>query len=230
MKPFLVPLLAALAGTSSFGASCDARSGALAPVVVELYTSEGCNSCPPADRWLSSLKGRPDVVALAFHVDYWDRLGWVDRFASRAYTERQQLRQPGSGARFIYTPQVLAGGQDWRRWQSALPPRQPSAVQLTLTKVGTRVQAHVEPHSGAPSDLAGFWAVVEHGQVSVVKAGENEGATLRHDHVVRDYRPVPAWRGKATLDRESPAPGQEVVFVVEDANTGRPLQALALAC
>ena len=64
---------------------CAAQSGARVPCVVELYTSEGCSSCPPADRWLSTLKGRPDVVALAFHVDYWDRLGWTDRFASAAY-------------------------------------------------------------------------------------------------------------------------------------------------
>src|SRR5439155_369615 len=76
----------------------------------------GCNSCPPADRWLSGLKGRSDVVALAFHVDYWDRLGWVDRFADAAYTRRQVEQQRLSGGGFVYTPQVLVDGRDWRRW------------------------------------------------------------------------------------------------------------------
>ena len=74
--------------------------------MVELYTSEGCSSCPPADRWLSALKDGPPVVALAFHVDYWDRLGWKDRNASPAYTRRQAAQQRFNGARFSYTPQV----------------------------------------------------------------------------------------------------------------------------
>ena len=99
--------------------ACSARSGALAPTVVELYTSEGCNSCPPADRWLSRLKADPAVVALAFHVDYWDRLGWKDRFASPLYTQRQAQQQSISGARFSYTPQVIVDGVDRPDWLRA---------------------------------------------------------------------------------------------------------------
>ena len=84
--------------------------------MVELYTSEGCNSCPPADRWLSTLKADPAVVALAFHVDYWDRLGWKDRFASAAFTARQAAQQATNGARFSYTPQVVVDGRDRNDW------------------------------------------------------------------------------------------------------------------
>ncbi len=81
-------------------AACSARSAATVAPVVELYTSEGCNSCPPADQWLSRLKADPNVIGLAFHVDYWDRLGWKDRFASPAYTQRQAQQQLSNGARF----------------------------------------------------------------------------------------------------------------------------------
>ena len=91
-----------LAGAASAGpAACNASSGIAVPTVVELYTSEGCNSCPPADKWLSGLKGQPGVVSLAFHVDYWDRLGWKDRFAAPAYTERQNEVSARAGARFV---------------------------------------------------------------------------------------------------------------------------------
>ena len=99
--------------------TCSARSGPTIAPVVELYTSEGCNSCPPADRWLSALKSRPDVVGLAFHVDYWDRLGWKDRFASAEFTRRQSEQQSVNGARFSYTPQVVVDGHDRKDWPRA---------------------------------------------------------------------------------------------------------------
>ena len=89
----------AASGPASAQPTCSATSGATAPLVVELYTSEGCSSCPPADRWLSTLKGRPDVLALAFHVNYWDRLGWPDRFASVEATERQHKLAQLAGSR-----------------------------------------------------------------------------------------------------------------------------------
>src|SRR5579864_771297 len=103
------------------GTACHAMSDAQTRPLVELYTSEGCDSCPPADRWFSSrfdaADERPHALALAFHVDYWDRLGWVDRFANAAYTERQYEAMRANGATFVYTPQVLVQGHalaDWR--------------------------------------------------------------------------------------------------------------------
>src|ERR1700709_639060 len=101
-------LLSAPAHAMAASSQCPSvQSGALRAPVVELYTSEGCSSCPPADRWLSGFKADPSTVALAFHVDYWDRLGWKDRFASAAFTERQSRQQAVNGARFSYTPQVV---------------------------------------------------------------------------------------------------------------------------
>lgn len=217
-------------------AQCEANSQA-APLVVELFTSEGCSSCPPADRWLSSLRGRKDVVALAFHVTYWDRLGWKDRFGSHEATERQSLLARSAGARNVYTPQVLVSGQDWTRWprlpdKDRLPP-----VALSLARLGDQVTAtigHRGDGSGAP--LAGYWAVIEDGHASRVTAGENAGEDLRHDHVVRLYRPVAPWSGrtgsKSTLSVTTGDPlfPRRVVFVVTDGPLGRPLNALALDC
>jgi len=235
---------AATAHCAAATASCSVRSGATVTPVVELFTSEGCNSCPPADRWMSTLKAEPGVVALAFHVDYWDRLGWKDRFASPAYTQRQTQTQSSSGARFNYTPQVLLDGADRKDWpriatplSSAQRQRPTARVDITLTHEADRFSATVVPRSGAPARLAAYWAVTENGHSTAVKAGENEGVTLKHDYVVREYRPVAAWNGAspATLRFEPGTPRDaahpaEVNLVVVDADSGNPLQALKLGC
>lgn len=167
--------LMTIAGSAG-AAGCSVQSGAMPATLVELYTSEGCNSCPPADRWLSGLKAtRPDVIGAAFHVDYWDRLGWKDRFASPAYTERQQQTIATSGARFAYTPQVIVNGRDTRS-RLALPaaPTQPAAVALQMQRLaGDQVAVRLKPMAGAPTRVQLWWAVLEDGHRSEVKAGEN---------------------------------------------------------
>jgi len=225
-------------------ATCSAQSAADAAPVIELYTSEGCSSCPPADRWLSRLKDDPSVVALAFHVDYWDRLGWKDRFASPAYTQRQAQQLPSNGARFSYTPQVVIDGFDRPRWHSTDPPgttraRAAALVDVQLTREGKQVAATVQARPGAPARLAGYWALTEHGHSTAVKAGENEGATLQHDFVVQRYLPIAAWNATAGLPvalrfEAEPAlgaaPPRSVNLVVTDAATGKPVQAVRLGC
>lgn len=226
--------------------SCSARSGAIAPLVVELYTSEGCNSCPPADRWVSSLKGRSDVVAFAFHVDYWDRLGWTDRFAQPAWTQRQSERAAFSGARFVYTPQVLVNGRDHRQWP-ALPAAAAAAtgssgdappVDLQIRHEGAAyvVQATPRNPQGAMAPaLAGYWVVTEDGHRTQVRAGENKGVLLTHDAVVRELLPVArvddaplSFIPRTAADASSVQ--RQVHFVVTDARTGAPLQAVKLGC
>ncbi len=222
--------------------ACTAASSKLVTSVVELYTSEGCNSCPPADRWLSKLKADPNVVALAFHVDYWDRLGWKDRFASVAFTDRQARQQTTNGARFSYTPQVVVDGRDRTDWPSvglSSTPRAVAPVDVTLAHDGDRFVATIVPQANAPKRLAAYWAVTEQGHVSAVKAGENEGVTLHHDFVVRDYEPVAAWsatsgasetlRFKPTTPADATHP-RSVNLVVIDAAGGRPVQAVKLGC
>ncbi len=243
---WLTGLLAGVAsGAQAQGpgaAACSARSSATVPTVVELYTSEGCSSCPPADRWLSTLKGRPDVLALGFHVSYWDRLGWPDRFASAEATARQHTLAGAAGRAQVYTPQVLVDGDDWRGWPrlprtaSVTPGATPGLPALSLTREGERVVVEVAPLHGGPAQLAGYWAVLEDGHQSAVQRGENAGETLRHDHVVRLYRPVPAWpaaqglRAQLPVARGDAAFPRRVVFVVTGSPAPKPLQALALAC
>jgi hypothetical protein len=229
-------------GSARAGDACMAASPRAIAPVVELYTSEGCNSCPPADRWLSQLKADPAVVALAFHVDYWDRLGWKDRFASAAFTQRQATQQASNGARFSYTPQVVVDGRDRTDWSSAAPAagsRPAAPVEVTLTHEGDRFVATVMPTANAPKRLAAYWAVTEQGHVSAVKAGENQGVTLHHDFVVRDYETVHEWasrsgtaetlRFKPTTPADAAHP-RSVNLVVIDAANGRPVQALKLGC
>jgi hypothetical protein len=237
MRTALVSICTSLISSITLAAgSCQATSGTTGPTVVELYTSEGCSSCPPADKWLSTLKGKPDVLALAFHVNYWDRLGWVDRFASPEATSRQYEVARIAGSSQVYTPQVVVGGRDWRQWPQIPVNKAASTVNVSLQREGETVTAQISAAGHATARLAGYWAVVEDGHESKVRAGENSGETLRHDHVVRLYKPVAAWpttsaqrlqlqvsRGEANFPRR-------VVFVVTDAATAKPIQAVALNC
>jgi len=236
-SPLVALALALLVASASAPAAenlCRASSGPLRMTVVELYTSEGCNSCPPADRWLSGLKGRDDVLAQAFHVDYWDRLGWKDRFASPAYTERQDHWRVLGAARFIYTPQIVIDGVD----RGELPTRRaPAQVDLEVTREGNAYSAMVQPKAGSPARLAAYWSVTENGHSSAVKAGENQGVTLHHDFVVRDYLPVAPWAAGAPqrlhfspAAAPDPAHPRAVGLVIFDPASGRPLQAVRLGC
>jgi hypothetical protein len=214
---------------------CHASSSARVPVVVELYTSEGCDSCPPADRWLSTLKDKPDVLAAAFHVDYWDRLGWKDRFASPRYSERQAQLQAADGARSSYTPQVRVNGADWRRWPDLPTTTAPSSVQLAMQRDGDQVELRVQPAAGDDRRFALWWSALEDGHVSDVQAGENRGARLRHDHVVRQYGRIEPWRGPLVQRIAVSARGDDgrpvrVLAVLTDARSGAVVQALQLRC
>lgn len=170
-----LPLLAA-AGV------CEAPAGRSPLQVLELYTSQGCSSCPPADRWLSSLAGKPGLLPLAFHVSYWNRLGWPDPFASAEATRRQYEWARQHGASNVYTPQLVAAGQDWRRWPSLPPAPPPAPMALRLQVSQGNAVAEVGAATGRWS---AYWALTEDGHHSRVTAGENEGNTLKNDHVVR---------------------------------------------
>jgi hypothetical protein len=222
-------------------ASCAKQSGEQVPWVVELYTSEGCSSCPPADRWLSGLKVKPDVVALSFHVDYWDRLGWKDRFSSAAYSQRQSQLLRTSGARYLYTPQVVVAGRDQPRWSGLAwgARSRPASVQVNLRRQGDLYRAELWPLPGAPTRVTGFWALTEDGHASAVKSGENSGAMLAHDFVVREYEPIAAWDAQSQpvlvlqfspTRPPDPQHPRHVNLVLVDAENGRPLQALKLGC
>lgn len=159
--------------------------------LVELYTSEGCSSCPPAEAWLSRLKDDPGLwkqfVPLAFHVDYWDRLGWRDRFSSSQWTERQRryaaLWQSGS----VYTPAVVVNGREQRGWSatSLSEPNEKSPGRLRVTSSdGKTFSIEFQPASGNATNWEAHLAFLGCGITSNVRAGENSGRHLAHDFVV----------------------------------------------
>jgi hypothetical protein len=233
-------LLAAAAPARAAPTVCTAQSGPTVPTVVELYTSQGCSSCPPAERWLSALEGRDGVIALAFHVDYWDYIGWKDRFAQPQFTQRQNASQRSSGARFAYTPQVILDSRDLPSWSAlpaaALQPRAASTVALALAREAGGLALTVTPGAGAPASLSGYVAVVDDGLQTQVGAGENRGATLQQDAVVRELLPWSlAGRQPATLhfaSHAAPETGaaRHWVAVATDGPYGKPVQAVRLAC
>jgi hypothetical protein len=162
---FLTLLLSHAGSAVAEGSSvCSVHSDAAVPTVIELYTSEGCSSCPPADRWFSQLKSDTGVIGLAFHVDYWDGLGWQDPFASSTFTARQAQLQKRNNARFSYTPQIVLNGADYPRWRERRLPlsartASASAVQMTIARRGDSYAANVIALEGAPERLEAFWAM-----------------------------------------------------------------------
>ena len=222
--------------------ACTVKSGATVTPVIELYTSEGCSSCPPADKWASTLKtanGQGKAVVQAFHVGYWDYIGWVDRFAQPAYTTRQRDIASKNGLRSIYTPQVVRNGKDWQDYGRALVSTEPAQAQLSVTRLassaqGEQFEATVTPSGDAATSWAAYWTVTEHGHSSKVKSGENAGEFLQHDFVVRQYTPAGDYKGPAKLNFRSlaadPAHPRQVNLVVYEPKTGRTLQALSLSC
>jgi len=224
---------------AAFANECAVHSDSQVRALVELYTSEGCSSCPPADRWLSELATRGDkrVVPIAFHVSYWDYIGWKDRFASPLYTERQRDMAQAQGSSMVYTPQVMIGGRDYRRWSStgavektveeiARTPA-PAAIAITMKPVAdSGIEGRATLTGGGKSTL--FVALTQDGLSSKVTAGENRGENLHHNAVVRDFAAI-SGDGSFRFARKAdwdPAHMSLVAFA-QDPRTGRVLQALS---
>lgn len=239
-------------------ATCRRQSPPHTVALVELYTSEGCSSCPPADRWLRELPqqfGAEQLVALALHVDYWDYIGWQDRFANAKFTERQRQLSRLAGGSTIYTPEVFAGMKELRAWRnpSELAQRirrindKPAAAQIDLQMrsdegPAVEVQASFALAPGHRSGQAGEGIVVlyENKLVSEVRTGENRGVRLQHDGVVRFWSAPVAidapggranWKQSITLPADWKRENLSVAALVQDRRSGEVLQALAMpAC
>lgn len=237
-------------------AQCTARSEAHTAVLVELYTSEGCSSCPPADRWLSSLRSRgyvPErVVPIALHVDYWDYIGWKDPYARRDFSLRQRKLTRLQRMALVYTPQVLLQGRDFRGWGSAAFDEavarinaKPAAADLSLEIAAIRSDgllvraAVVLRDSAQTADAALYLAAYESGLSSRVTAGENRGRTLPHDYVVLEWTgpialpavPLREERFLLPLLPKAVPANSGVVAFVQNRRTAEVLQALMLpAC
>jgi hypothetical protein len=198
--------LALFGAAPAAAADCVAVRGAPRPRLVELYTSEGCSSCPPADEWLRRAPQSANVAALAFHVDYWDSLGWRDRFANPRFTRRQEEQSARDGGSGVYTPQIVLDGRSWSGWHRSGWPASTAPASATMrlaVSVGPALHVRVDTRMDPPDDAAAFRnfvAVTEDGLASDVRAGENRGAVLRHDHVVRAFvGPLPLSDGEADI-------------------------------
>ncbi len=197
-RVLLAILLYLAAAPAALNAATIALESSAARVsLLELYTSEGCSSCPPADRWLSGLKEDPrlwqTVVPVAFHVDYWDYIGWPDRFASPDYSRRQKSHARSGRVTGVYTPGFVLAGKEWRSWffRPVLKVASDERVgPLSLELDGDRVRARFEPTSLPRRDLELHVAVLGFDLETEVKAGENHGRTLKHDFVVLGHARV----------------------------------------
>ena len=231
---------------------CRAQSGPQRAALLELYTSEGCSSCPPADRQLSriasvaALTPGQEVVPLALHVDFWDYIGWKDPYARAEFTARQRALVAANGGRTLYTPHFFLNGREVRdrsRLEAAI---RGANARDAATSIRIRARAAREGRlemalqvddaaSGRPAaPLALHIAVTESGLKTRIGAGENRGAVLVHDHVVRHWLgPVPIGAGSVTIERsvgltpEQAAKGVAVAAFVQDTRSGEILQAVA---
>ena len=172
-------------------------SGAASGSLVELYTSEGCSSCPPAEAWLGDRKNSPGlwtkVFPVSFHVDYWDGLGWPDRFARPEYTQRQRDYAARLGQDSVYTPEFVVDGAEFRGWfhGQPLPEAAAKGGDLKLAvKDGRFSGSYVPAGEGSTRGLTLNIAVLGMGLVTEVKAGENDGQQLKHDFIVLGFRSV----------------------------------------
>jgi hypothetical protein len=228
-------------------AACTVESGPRTTALLELYTSEGCSSCPPADKRLSEFPsgefGLNRVVPISLHVDYWDSLGWKEPFAQPQFSERQGWLVRANGHRTVFTPHFFVSGKEVNDRRGDLVAE---LKRVTATPTRASIRVHAEP-AGAHAmsveasatattpagPLALFVAVTESGLRSSVLAGENRGVTLLHDHVVREWHgPISLDRGRVDFKQIIAAKSGwnstqlGVVSFVQNLRTGQVLQAI----
>jgi len=235
-----------LAVQPAIAAECSAKSGAQTVPLLELYTSEGCSSCPPADKWMSSIK-TDKVTPLAFHVDYWDYIGWKDRFSKAEFSDRQRKTAAFGGAGYVYTPQFVMNGRDFKGWDNSRLNESIEATQKfasrtnlslnAMTEVNGDITLKASAQAVKPADAKDtdvFIALYENKLVSQVKAGENSGRELKHDYVVREFFGAyqisnqNEFSKNFTLKPEWKGRDAGAVIFVQNSQTGEILQSLAL--
>jgi hypothetical protein len=236
-------------------ASCAKQSPAHRVALIELYTSEGCSSCPPADQWLSQLSqgfSADQVVALALHVDYWDYIGWQDPFAQPAFAERQRWLTRLARSSTVYTPEVFTGMKELRTWHTATNfaerieniNRRPAAADIALQMrpadddaVDLEARFTLREGEGAGQAAEAFVIIYENQLRSEIRAGENRGANLQHDRVVRFWSTAlplnkadgtALWRQTLKIPADWQLKQLGVAAFVQDAQAGEVLQAVAM--
>jgi hypothetical protein len=209
-----------------------AGSAADGPWAAELFTSQGCSSCPPSDAYLGKLARRPDIVALSYHVDYWDYIGWKDPFATRDTTERQRAYARVLKQRYVYTPEMVVDGigHDTGRDRGAIEALLVQAQRQSLRRATPELARAV----GGPLTitLAAFdldgpadvtLMIYDRRHATPVASGENQGRMLENFNVVRSLQVLARWNGAAanwTIDADRLQPGQGAAVIVQRADHG----------
>jgi len=198
-----------------------AQAGERPLVVVELFTSQGCSSCPPADEFLARLARRDDVLALSLHVDYWDYIGWPDTFARPEHTDRQKAYARAAGMRSIYTPQMIIAGKenvigakpmdvvDYIEMYRDAPAR----VEMRATRSDGIVRLDVQSvsHAPLPDDLMVMLVTYMEGASVRIRGGENAGKTIDYANIVTSMREIGSWDGRGRFSVEVPVNSADAV-------------------
>jgi hypothetical protein len=224
---------AAAAVATNLSREVAARPAAEGPWAVELFTSQGCSSCPPADMHLGRLARRPDIVALAFHVDYWDYIGWRDPFASRETTERQRAYARTLKQRYVYTPEMVVDGIGHDTG------RDPAPIEALLSRAQARatrratpdlsralggplsIRLDAYPLDGRIADVT--LAIYDRRHTTPVRSGENQGRMLENFNTVRHIELVDRWDGTArswSVPGERIGPTQGMAVLVQETDHG----------
>ncbi|MEP1585284.1 MAG: DUF1223 domain-containing protein [Tateyamaria sp.] len=219
-----------LAGITAFSSPVAAQS----PVVVELFTSQGCSSCPPADKLLHELAKRDDVIALALHVDYWDYIGWKDEFAHPAYSDRQRNYAREGRRRSVYTPQMIINGVTSvvgarpMELSKAIADASaaPSVVDMNVAmNDGVLNVSATTSHRGRP--LLVHVVRYQPERESRITRGENAGHTINYAHVTEDWKILREWDGAAALSVDMPVEGDHPLVVMIQEGRSGPILAAA---
>jgi hypothetical protein len=209
-------------------AACGLWLAAAAPalaedvVVIELYTSQGCSSCPPADEFVAMLAANPRVLPLALHVDYWDYIGWADKFAQPKFTDRQRAYARAIGSRTIYTPQLIIGGRD--RIEGFAPEETAerlhrhlavaSDVRLSVTREGDNLVIRAE--ANPPLDEPARMQLVRYTpkETVTIERGENAGKTITYHNIVTSWESLGDWSGQEPMEITVPFAGNQPGAVI----------------
>ena len=202
----------------------------VSPVVVELFTSQGCSSCPPADELLGRMADRENVIALSLHVDYWDYLGWRDVFSSPAHTRRQRDYAGRMGERMVYTPQIVVQGREGmvgshgNKVAAAIERHaaKPSAAKVELMKMEDRLVADITPADDARARGRVLMAWYTRAEQVAIRAGENRGRKIVYHNVVRGWSDMGVWRG-GRIALTAPLPMADGVAVMIQDQEGGPI-------
>ncbi len=229
-RNFLRCAAAAVVALGAFVGAADRAVAQASPVVVELFTSQGCSSCPPADEYLSGIADREDVIAMSIHVDYWDYLGWRDVFSSPAHTRRQRDYAGRMGERMVYTPQIIVQGREGMvgshasKVEAAIKRHaaQPRGALVKLVKMEDRLVAEITPvgEGGARGQVLMAW--YSKSEEVAIRAGENRGRKIVYHNVVRGWSDMGVWRG-GRIALTAPLPMADGVAVLVQDREGGPI-------